>query len=237
MLVSHYGKCLSQDRIAFFSNGSDADPLDDLGHGDPMDYIAFGWPVREIPPGGELSETLSWALGSPPLIDMAGPQPAVTDMIPSLPAEAIGFSHDTGWVEFPVLQKWIDSGRPMMTRWKKCETEGMYPACSAHARVIAGYCVDSDGKQWLYIFDPDAGPQWQTYSEWKISSEGLWVGPVMAPKARGDETSVWSDEDDAGTGDGLMEFDEVHRCMTDPSKTDSDADGTSDLKECTNQQN
>jgi len=233
MMVSHHGKCLSQDRIAFFTNGGGADPVDDVGHWDAMYYSPLSCTICGISPGGEITKALTWALGIDTVIDMAETQLTAAGTIPQLPDNVIGFSHWTGWVQFNIIQQWIDSGRPIMTRSEDCKTFGNNAACTAHARVISGYCVDPDGDEWLYIFDPDAGPQWQTYCGWLQTSEGLWVGPVKAPNARNDEESIWIDADE-GVGDGVMDFDEIYRFLTNPANLDSDGDGIGDLTDIVN---
>lgn len=88
MMVSFYGKSLSQDRIAFFTEEDKTGvgngiPEGDLAHGIGMSYSSID--------GGEETEALEWALD------------ATTTFMDGTPT-------------FAQIQGWIDGDRPIMTR-------------------------------------------------------------------------------------------------------------------------
>jgi len=113
---------------------------------------------------------------------------------------------------FAQIQGWIDANQPIMTR-----TPG-------HLRTMNGYRIDDAITQWVHIMDPWSGERWETFATWDGAAQGTWVGPVSAPTALDDETTVWTDSD----GDGVMDFDEQVRFLTGRFDKDSDNDGVED---------
>lgn len=181
MMVSYYGKSLSQDRIAYFTEeekGSVGDgiPEGDLAHSVGMSYSA------------EETDALEWALDE------------TTDF------------YDLPNPTFTQLRTWLDADRPIMTR-----TPG-------HLRTMNGYIIDDDSEEWVQILDPWSGSRWETYTSWEGAARGTWVGPVSAPNARDDESSIWTDTDN----DGVMDFDEQIRFLTGRFDKDSDNDDVHD---------
>jgi hypothetical protein len=242
MIVSHYGdKCLSQDRIAFFTDGADSDgPEGDLAHCEPMTYSRSPCPACDLPVGGEITRAFQWALGVESLWFLDPFQLLFANVMPSLLDNEMAFAHGYP-ISFDHLRDWIDEGRPIMTRNKAYDEPPLATAGAGangpgrhqaeHARVIAGYCVDALSQQeWLFIRDPKILPHWQTYDSWAQYAEGTWIAPVVAPFARQDEDSVWADSDN----DGVRDFDESYRFSTDPEEPDTDGDGVGDLAEAVN---
>ena len=86
MVISFYGKQLSQDRIAYYTEeeapaAGDGEPERDLAHDVGMSY----W-------SGEETDTLEWAVGDT-VTFMGTPNPTFAD-----------------------LRGWLDANRPIMTR-------------------------------------------------------------------------------------------------------------------------
>ena len=243
MIVSHYDeKCLSQDRIAFFTDGEETDgPEGDLAHCEPMTYSPSACPACDLPVGGEITRAFQWALGIEALWFLDPFQVLFVNVMPALLDNEIAFAHGYP-IRFEHLKDWIDDGRPVMTRNKAYDEpttaiaedgEASVSARhqAAHARVITGYCIEAfSGNEWLYIRDPKILPHWQTYDSWAPHAQGTWIAPVVAPLARQDEDSVWADSDN----DGVRDFDELYRFSTDPEEPDTDGDGIDDLAEAIN---
>lgn len=216
MMVSYYGKSLSQDRIAYYM--AEKVPCQDRiayymaeekpceGYGKPKNDLAHKKGLRYFSSdGGEETIALKWALGVIP-----GVTPFFLHASPT----------------FTQLKEWLNAGRPIMTRCKECFL-GIN-----HVRVIDGYRVFFDSgvtKNEVHILDPLGSPthRWEEFDKWDSKDEGTWVGPVRAPNAREDEESIWIDSDN----DGIMDFDEQNRFFTDPFKKDSDNDGIDDKDE------
>jgi hypothetical protein len=112
------------------------------------------------------------------------------------------------------FQREIDAGRPIIA------------TNPGHLFLIVGYRLH-DGK--LFLFYQDEGGR----REFQANALGLadyfdsyWLG--LAPvKIGNDEPEIASDAD----GDGVVDFDEIHRFATDESKPDSDGDGVGDKEE------
>ena len=211
MMVSFYGKHLSQDRIAYYMEEERADagngmPEGDLSHNEGMQYSACD--------GGEETIALEWALN-----------------------ESITFIHSIPPDDFDLLKGWLDENRPIMIR--RLNYLGMKGY--RHITVINGYrIVHSNGeiKNQIHILDPLKDPGEDSRKGWwdypipvpfsptneKETIQGVWVGPVSAPNAREDEASIRMDSD----GDGIMDFDEQKRFFTDPFSKDTDKDGVDD---------
>lgn len=208
MMVSYYGKSLSQDRIAYYmeeerAGAGDRKPEGDLAHNAGMEYDPSN--------GGEETIALKWALGEEP--------DRLKNDIPK-------------FEKFEQLKEWLEAGRPIMTRCEGCIPSKSY---FDHVRIIDGYRVFYDLEsgvmknkvQSVHILDPFMGHGWVELDEWDRTEKGTWVGPEIAPNAREDEESIWIDSDN----DGIMDFDEQNRFFTDPFKKDSDNDGIDDKDE------
>jgi hypothetical protein len=206
MMVSFYGKRLSQDRIAYYMEeerpfAGDGLPEGDLAHGKGMLYSEST--------GGDETIALEWALN-----------------------EKVTFMH--GAPEFENVKAWLDDNRPIMIRRINYSGfQGFNHISIICGYRLAS--PDSDEVPQVRIFDPliknDFYGGWVSYDSLKPGEddkkemiEGIWVGPVSAPNAREDEESIWKDTDN----DGVMDFDEQKRFFTDKSKKDSDQDGVSD---------
>ena len=208
MMVSYYGKNLSQDRIAYYMEeerpgAGDQSPEGDLAHLKGTNYN----PVD----GGEETLALQWALNKSVIFKHVNPT-------------------------FSQLKGWLDDNRPIMIR----RTNYLGVPGSLHICVIDGYRVTYDNgskKEAVHILDPMLKPEADFFKGWRqfpipIATdptrheiiEGIWVGPVSAPQARQNETSIWIDSDN----DGIMDFDEQKRFHTDPLRKDTDYDGVND---------
>ena len=206
MIASAYGKCLSQDLIAFVAHKDEKKFTEggDLGHshGVACEQTGPGWPE-----GAWCTELLRWALG-----------------IADASTRKIAFS--AAPPPFVRVTSAIDQGMPVMT--------GTLEAIGHHMRVLAGYCVDKEPSQplamreWVYLYDPASGPRMETFDSWSATSGKTWFAPPIedwGPNlVRSDEPGMWRDRD----GDGLMDFDERFRFTTSEYRLDSDGTGVPD---------
>jgi len=207
MMVSFYGKHLSQDRIAYYmeeerSGAGDQSPEGDLAHQKGTQYS----PVD----GGEETVALQWALNEPVTFKPVNPA-------------------------FSQLKEWLDDNRPIMIRRTNYAGTGILHICVVDGYRITD--DNGSKKQEVHILDPMVKPQddfklgWRQYpipiavgpTRHEVI-KGVWVGPVSAPHARADEASIRIDSD----GDGIMDFDERQRFHTDPLRADTDYDGVDD---------
>jgi len=210
MMVSFYGKYLSQDRIAYYMEverqiAADDSPRGDLAHRKGMFYNPND--------GGDETTALKWALN-----------------------EAVDFRH--GSPMFSQLKAWLDDNRPIMIRRKDYSGMTGHPhICVIHGYRITN--DKGKRKEEVHILDPMIKPSVDFYKAWREypipnpilggteTIEGFWVGPVIAPNARQDEPSIWKDSDN----DGIMDFDEEKRFPTHPFDKDTDHDGVDDKSE------
>ena len=209
MMVSFYGKHLSQDRIAYYMKEERADegdgrPEGDLAHNVGMQYSACD--------GGEETIALEWALN-----------------------EKITFIH--GQPEFSALKGWLDENRPIMIRRLNYGGRKNFRHVTVVDGYRITY-PGGEIKEEIHTLDPLLTPEMNPNNGWRKypipfpmnmageteTIEGVWVGPVSAPNARKDEDSIRIDSDE----DGIMDFDEQKRFFTNPHKADSDNDGVSD---------
>lgn len=203
MMVSFYGKRLSQDRIAFYMeeerpSAGDNLPEGDLAHNKGMQYSEDT--------GGDETIALEWALN-----------------------EKIRFIN--GAPEFEDIKRWLNEDRPIMIRRTNyVKLPENHISLIAGYRIKPDgkeqiFILDP-----LVSPQADYYKGWRPYpiplpmSDKNQIIQGVWVGPVNAPNARQDEESIGMDSD----GDGIMDFDEQKRFFTDPHKKDSDNDGVSD---------
>jgi len=210
MMVYFYGKCLSQDRIAYYMEvercgAGDDSPEGDLAHNKGMVYGPDD--------GGEETVALKWALN-----------------------ETVIFRHDSP--TFSQLKAWLDDNRPIMIRRIDYSgIAGKLHICVVDGYRVT--YDNGKRKEEIHILDPMIKPCKDFYKAWREypipnrilggteTIEGIWVGPVSAPNARQDEASIWKDSD----SDGIMDFDEEKRFFTNPFDKDTDHDGVDDKSE------
>lgn len=215
MMVSHYGKNLSQDRIAYFTEEErpgvgDGTPEGDLAHAEGMQSDQID--------GGENTVALAWALGEVPenYLDSTNKR----------------FLNENETPSFTQLMAWLDNNQPIMTRIAMLLAWG-------HVRVMDGYRINNNGEEEVHILDPSIPMElvsgnifgWQLFSNWEAEAAGTWVGPASTPdvrkNAREDEAGISIDSD----GDGIMDFDEQKRFKTGRFDKDSDNDGIEDKED------
>ncbi len=205
MMLSFYGKHLSQDRIAYYMEEErpsvgNALPEGDLAHDKGMQYSEDT--------GGDETIALEWALN-----------------------EKILFIH--GNPEFEDLKGWLDENRPIMIR--RTNYLGMQDNHHISLIDGYRINPDGKAQIHILdpLLRPEKSYKggWRAYpipvpmsSDKKQIIAGVWVGPVAAPKAREDEKSIWTDSDK----DGVMDFDEQNRFFTGVFNRDSDDDGVGD---------
>jgi hypothetical protein len=243
MLVSHYGGCLSQDRILYeFNHGSSTgdDPELDLAH-----YVQWS---------GETATTaLTWALGFTADKCIICPKPPDETFLAADHCDRLcdGSSLGTGdfdatdlirvtlqgstdWPDATeehvaaLIESWTVDGRPLMIRR------------SGHYQVVNGYCEETAANEigetttvpWVHVLDPMLLPAWQRLSNWYAGVYEIWVGPHQEmlnelptyTGPRSDESEMWTDYD----GDGIMDFDEQNRFACDHQVYDTDYDKVPD---------
>ena len=210
MMVYFYGKCLSQDRIAYYMEverhgAGDDSPEGDLAHNKGMFYSSDD--------GGEETVALKWALNETVMFKRGSPT-------------------------FSQLKAWLDDNRPIMIRRIDYSgIPGKLHICVVDGYRVT---YDNDKrKNEVHILDPMIKPCKDFYKAWREypipnhilggteKIDGIWVGPVSAPNARQDEASIWRDSDN----DGIVDFDEEKRFYTNPFDKDTDHDGISDKDE------
>ncbi len=205
MMVTFYGKRLSQDRIAYYmeeerpsvGNGL---PEGDLAHDKGMEYSEDA--------GGDETIALEWALN-----------------------EKITFIH--GSRDFEDLKGWLDENRPIMIRRTNYLgiQDNHHISLIDGYRIHSDGKVQIRILDPLVRPEYSYKGGWRNYpipvpmsSDKKQIIQGIWVGPASAPNAREDEKSIWTDADK----DGIMDFDEQNRFFTEVFNRDSDGDGVSD---------
>ncbi len=233
MMVAHFDKCLSQDRITYFNRDCPLSPDGDLAHQIPWVYSRTPCPACGLPLGGEITEAMMWALGVDNVLDINWLHFIAPGLARHIPPNTIGFTHDIQRFQFSLVRGWLDDDRPIMSRTNPCaKTPEGVAMCKDHMTVLAGYCVSWSGagfpRNWVRVFDPLlSGGDWQEFETWKMNTWGIWVGPQVAPNVREDEDSIWTDADN----DGIMDFDEIHRFMTLHTDPDADDDGVGDRED------
>lgn len=219
MVSSAYGGCLSQDRIAYqLCQRNTAEPWGELCHGEGVTT-------------SEMDSLFKWAMG------LTGGQFSVNparcrfvNVAPPLPGFTAARFDATNppEIDFDTVRCWIDNDRPVI---------GLG---GLHYTVLAGYCRDEHGGEWVYEYDPKNGPKVVSFQTWQGSNvtaplpgatqvtRAVWVGPATGTwtKTVSDEPGMWSDQD----GDGLTDFDEA-RFGTSPTDADSDDLGGSDKED------
>lgn len=155
------------------------------------------------PTASEIAPIVSWALGS-------------------------DIQRHTGKPSFEQIKTWIDEGRPILS------------ATETHMRLIDGYREWNLGPitvQQIHLLDPWSAPRdkWPVYSTDNMID--YWVGPSGtsgAPNVRSDEdlnSNGISDTLEDSDHDGISNFDEQFRFITEITNPDSDWDGIIEIKE------
>lgn len=203
MLVSYYGKKLSQDFISYHIHGDpDGDlerdseyPIDDLGHGK--------W-------NKNMNLELEWAL--------------------SLPA---GDGKYLDRPDYDQVMEWLEAKRPFIVRnheWND-NTVLHFRVVDGYENVLWDgipyhwvHILDPLQR----ANDPGSTGEFGLWRIWeKEDVQYVWLGPAGpdgAPGAKSDPPELAMDSD----GDGLVDFDEIYRFDTDPNDRDTDDDGVPD---------
>lgn len=119
-----------------------------------------------------------------------------------------------GFEAIKTIRQEIDAGRPMIATTPN------------HLFLIVGYAQEGDRFFFMY---QDAGGRQDVEADAKGLLQNLdsyWTGLVPVT-VRSDEPEIRSDRD----GDGVVDFDEIHRFGTNPDQQDSDGDGVNDKQE------
>jgi hypothetical protein len=194
MIASAYGKCLSQDRIAFYlhSNPNDSDytPAEDLGH-DSRSYCSD----EDHCPGA-----LKWALGLPPE-----------------PSEMLFQALDASAVDFSQIKTWIEGHRPIMVArpghasviagycvdetTTEAQEEWLFVYDPVTGPILAKATAITEIAKGFWATPPVENVDCFDRAQARASKN-----------VRGDEGGVWNDWDQ----DGIVDFDEALRFGTSP---------------------
>lgn len=98
---------------------------------------------------------------------------------------------------------------------------------TGHAVVVRGYGVAPNGHRLLWVNNPWHGQEVidVTIAPWPAYA--TWIFLPTQVSARRQEPTILTDAD----GDGVVDFDETQRFLTDPNDADSDDDGVDDLED------
>jgi hypothetical protein len=171
MMASVYGKSLSQDRIAYYteeerSGIGDSIPEEDLAHFVGMDYSSVD--------GGAETAALAWAIGQPPIYMQSNPT-------------------------FNQIKSWLDNNQPIMTRIPLLPIVGLGHVRVIDGYRIDSLNIKWVRVLDPLVWFPS--PRWEAFTTWNSAASGTWVGPASAPGARGDEASIATDSDNDGIMD------------------------------------
>ena len=209
MVASAYGQCLSQDRVSYFLNGGPVTTDDELGHAADASIDCSAVVYSE----NQCEQALTWALGWPAL--PFGNPPPMPDLLEVLD---LGSTPTTSELQ---VKAWLNFDRPLMV------------AVPAHVHVVAGYCIEA-GLTKLLIYDPMEGPRVEKFATWFSTVARAWAAPSVqgdeggrwrSRNGRSDDLEIWLD----GDHDHLVDFDELRRFSTNPSCSDTDDDGVTDV--------
>ncbi len=205
MMVSFYGKSLSQDHIAYYEmeqrfrrqrnpKPPRKDPI--LGHGTPSIY-------------DEESKVLKWALCM---------------------KDPVEFYHEGQTPSFDKLSEWLNNKRPIMTR-KPGHVRTMDGCGVDSVKIKWVHILDpKTGKRWQRYeeWKKNADGTWVGPPKKEINAQS--DEPFIWTDLNGDgirDLNEWTDSDD----DDILDFDEMYRFHTDPHKPDTDDDQKSDKDE------
>jgi hypothetical protein len=207
MMASAYGSCLSQDRVAY--------QICQIKGDHRCKALMHERTVAKLHAG----EALKWALWIPD--DLFDIDPVAFSNFGSFiylsDFVAAQFTpQEDPIINFMMLRRWIDEGRPVMALG------------GSHYHVVAGYCRDKAAREWVLQLDPWTGPTTTQFKDWILSvgtlpdlfpdeepsEQGVWVGPPIYSwtGVEIDEATVWNDAD----GDGSRDMDEA-RFGSDPT--------------------
>jgi hypothetical protein len=205
-MIASLGGCrLSQDRITYHIF-EEADPPtrggEDSGElGSPYGDLGHHLGTRPV---SDALPTLDWLYRQP--LGSAGamvPGPQVFD--------------DRDDEDIDSIREFLDDGRPVIRNFPR------------HSTVIDGYAIlrafSGEEQVFIRVLDPAVT---RPHSWIKFDDPGVSfyvTPPRQGQPARCDEPEVSRDSD----GDGLVDFDEIHRFGTDPQVADSDEDLIPDM--------
>ena len=207
-MINHfYGGDLTQDRISYEMFGPNVAKYESKI---PAGLVLFGDALREKAPGPERDLNYGYGLTARQVVAAGfyafGAAPG--------PGSGFGPGLSTLPTMWNTIVTEIDAGRPVM---------GAIPG---HMMVVRGYEI-VNGKKYVYVNDPWTGQYRMDFDP--DAERGLMViftwpsHPTIArlePEAKRDTD-----------GDGVIDFDEIHRFHTDPNKTDTDGDGVPDYQD------
>ncbi|MFC1765956.1 hypothetical protein ACFL6U_28245 [Planctomycetota bacterium] len=211
MIAAQYGNTLSQDRISYYiyqEAGNISQSAAIVGHlDDPYKDLGYRLGIHLF----DINTALDWVYGLSFGSSFRSPN---TDLI---------FENPTPDVDS--IKEFIDRDRAVIRVMKN------------HAIIIDGYAVtetdDSTSPNettYVKVIDPwfpasNGGTQWIMFDFWP--SAWYFFPPDSGTPTRVDEPELHMDSD----GDGLIDFDEIHRFKTDPLDDDTDGDGVKDKQD------
>jgi len=207
IVAGQYGNTLSQDRIGYYlfeEAGSASHVAQETGHiGDPYGDLGHGVGVSYA----DIRLALNWIYNQPSGSSKAWVWWANVFNDPSPAKDSM--------VEF------IDIDRPLIWGHR------------GHARVIDGYAVILENElievNFVHVIDPwFTDTQAAAWFDFNPATDDVFVfPPTTGFPDRSDDPELAMDSD----GDGLNDFDETRRLLTDPNNPDSDVDGIHDKED------
>jgi hypothetical protein len=214
MLAAQGGCELSEDRISYYifeEMGDTSRSARETGHigtpDTPDPYLDLGHGRGVWPSDAMLA--MDWIYGVPSgtSIDRQGINALFNDNDPS---------------DMDTIKEYLDAGILI------------YRSIPGHAQVVDGYTEFTEGESTevrasLRIREPGTLSSDPLCVGWTESWDSIDISYLFPPSSgspiRCDEPEVAADSD----GDGLVDFDETNRFLTDPHNTDSDDDGVQDM--------
>ena len=201
MMASFYGKSLSQDRIAYYTQEEMPGKGDDKPEGDLAHFSGMAYGSTD---GDEDTIALEWALGAKP------------DFQPGQP-------------EFKTLRGWLDAKRPVMSRrvfWITLGFVGHVRVIDGYGIDAKNkrWVHIQDPLVWF------GEERWERYDGFGFTARGAWAGPKSAPNARCDELGVSHDADGDGIMD-FDEDVRFHTDPNDPDTDKDGVNDKNDIRE------